>query len=64
MKVEQVGHAALEGWREKTANAVAPRLAQRSRLEENQVRAFLGLLFLGLTVKYLVTTTRRLLRQG
>jgi hypothetical protein len=64
MKVEQVGHAALEGWREKAADAVAPRVAERSRLEEHQVRAVLGLLFLGLTVKYLVTTTRRLLRQG
>jgi hypothetical protein len=64
VKVEQVGHAALEGWREKAADAVAPRVAQRSRIAEDQIRAALGLVFLGLTVKYLVTTTRRLLRQG
>ena len=63
MKVEQVGHAALEGWREKAADAVAPRVAGRSPLRESQVRAALGLLFLALTVKYLVTTTRRLLEQ-
>ena len=64
MNVEQVGHAALEGWREKAADAVAPHVARRSPLRESQVRAAVGLVFLALTVKYLVTTTRRLLERG
>jgi hypothetical protein len=33
-------------------------------LRESQVRAALGLIFLAPTVKYLVTTTRRLLEHG
>jgi hypothetical protein len=61
MKVEQVGHAALEGWRERVADTLGPRLARRSALGEGQVRAFLGLVFLALTAKHLVGTARRLL---
>jgi hypothetical protein len=61
VKVEQVGHAALEGWRERVADAVGPRVAERSPLRESQVRTALGLLFLALAVKYLAGTTQRLL---
>lgn len=64
MKVEEVGQAALEGWRERVADTVGPRLARRSPLRESQVRAALGLVFLALTVKYLLATTRRLLDRG
>ncbi len=64
MKIERVGHAALEGWREKAADAVAPRVAHRSPLREDQVRVAVGLVFLALTVKYLVTTARRFLQRG
>jgi hypothetical protein len=64
MKVEQVGHAALEGWREKAADAVAPHVARRSPLQESQVRAAVGLVFLALTAKHLAGTARRLLERG
>jgi hypothetical protein len=60
MKVEQVGHAALSGWKEKVADAVGPRVARRSPLRENQVRAAFGLLFLALSVRYLVRTVQDL----
>ena len=64
MRVDQVGNAALEGWRERVADAVGPRVARRSPLREDQVRGAVGLLFLALTVKHLAGTTRRLLRRG
>ena len=57
MKVEEVGHAALSGWKGRVADEVAPRAPFR----DEQVRAALGLVFLGLSVRYLIRTTRRLL---
>jgi hypothetical protein len=56
MKVKDVGHAALVGWREK---AVEP-VARRAPVRDDYVRATLGLLFLGLTLRHLVETARRL----
>ena len=56
MKVQDVGHAALSGWREKAAEPVA----RRAPVRDEHVRAALGLLFLGLTLRHLVETVRRL----
>jgi hypothetical protein len=56
MKVEEVGHAALSGWRKPVADAVAPRVPLRDEV----VRAVLGFLFLALTVKYVVDFAREL----
>jgi hypothetical protein len=56
MKVKDVGNAALVGWREKAADPVA----RRAPLRDDYVRAALGLLFLGLTLRHLVETVRRL----
>jgi hypothetical protein len=56
MKVKDVGHAALVGWREKAAEPVA----RRAPVRDDYVRAALGLLFLGLTLRHLVETVRRL----
>ena len=65
MPLTELGLAATReaGWRTKAADAVAPRAA-RSPLpvREEQVRAALGLLFLGLSVKYVVGTLRKLRR--
>jgi hypothetical protein len=47
MRVEDVGHAALSGWRKPVADAVAPRVP----LRDDAVRAVVGFLFLALTVK-------------
>jgi len=56
MKVEEVGQAALAGWRKPVAEAVAPRVPAR----DERVRAAIGFLFLALTVKYLVDVGREL----
>jgi len=56
MRVEDVGHAALAGWRRRVADAVAPRLPVR----DDAVRAAVGFLFLALTLKYLVDTAREI----
>ena len=56
MKVEEVGHAALSGWRKPVADAVAPRVPAR----DDAVRAAIGFLFLALAVKYLVDFARDL----
>ncbi len=61
MAVRELGIAATgAGWRQKAADAVAPRVA-RSPLpaREEHVRVALGLLFVALSVKYLVGTVRR-----
>ena len=56
MKVKDVGHAALIGWREK---AVEP-VARRAPLRDDYVRAALGFLFLALTLRHLAETARRI----
>ena len=56
MKVEEVGQAALSGWRKPVADAVAPRVP----LRDDAVRAAVGFLFLALTVKYVVDVAREL----
>jgi hypothetical protein len=56
VKVKDVGQAALTGWREKAAEPVA----RRAPVRDDYVRAALGLLFLGLSLRHLVHTARRL----
>jgi hypothetical protein len=56
VKVEEIGHAALSGWRKPVADAVAPRVP----LRDEAVRAAVGFLFLALTVKYVVEFARGL----
>jgi hypothetical protein len=56
VKVQDVGHAALSGWKEK----VADKAAKRAPVRDEYVRVAFGLLFLGLSLKYLATTARRL----
>jgi hypothetical protein len=56
MRVEEIGHAALSGWRKPVADAVAPRVP----LRDDVVRAVVGFLFLALTVKYVVDFAREL----
>jgi hypothetical protein len=56
MKVQDVGHAALSGWKGKVADAAAPRVPVR----DDYVRAAFGFLFLALSLSYLVKTARAL----
>jgi hypothetical protein len=58
----QVGRAGLQGWREKVADGVAGPVAQRTPLEEDNVRAIIGATFLVLSVLYLVNAVRALAR--
>ena len=50
----QMGQAGLQGWREKVADGVAEPLAQRTPLDEDQVRAFIGAAFFVLSVLYII----------
>ena len=58
MAVQELGHAALKGWREKAADRVAPAVAKRTPVDQDWVRAALGLVFFALAVRYLVRTVR------
>ena len=56
MNGKELGNAALVGWREKAAEPVA----RKAPLKDEYVRAAIGLLFLGLTIRHLAETVRRL----
>jgi hypothetical protein len=56
VKVHDVGHAALSGWKEKVADSVA----HRAPVRDDYVRVAFGLLFLALSLRYLVRTAHRL----
>lgn len=53
-----IGRAGLKGWRSTAADAVAPRVAQRSGFTEDQVRAVIGGVFLLLSIVYVVKALR------
>ena len=59
MKATEIGETALVGWREKAAAGVASPLAQRTRFDEEQVRAIVGAFFFVLALYYVVGTLRR-----
>lgn len=58
--VKQVGFAGLQGWRAKVGDVVAGPAAKRTPFSEDQVRAAVGVLFLVLSIKYIVDAVRRL----
>ncbi|TFV66984.1 UNVERIFIED_ORG: hypothetical protein E4P37_04490 [Bacillus sp. AZ43] len=60
MDAMAVGRAGLQGWRAKVADAVAGPAARRTGLTDDQVRSAVGLLFLVLSVVYVVGAARRL----
>lgn len=61
MHLKDAGKAGLAGWREKVADHAAPAVAQRSPLDEDQVRAALGALFFVLSVVYVAQTIKTIL---
>lgn len=61
MDLERLGTAGLKGWRAKIGNAVAPPVSRRSPLDEHQVRAAIGGLFLALSLVYVTGSLRRIL---
>ncbi len=48
----QIGTAGLQGWRAKVGGAVAPPVADRTPLSEEQVLAIVGGAFLALSIFY------------
>lgn len=64
MDRRRIGRAGLQGWRAKAAGTVATPVARRSGLDEDQVRAIVGALFLVLAALYLVRAARELAREG
>lgn len=61
MEPKQIGQAGLTGWRTKAAGAVAPPVAERTPLDEDTVRAVVGVAFFVLSLVYVVGTVRRAL---
>jgi hypothetical protein len=59
----QAGQAGLQGWREKVADTFAEPVANRTKLDEDQVRALIGAAFFVLAVVYVANTIRALVRQ-
>ncbi len=59
----RAGQAGLQGWREKVADGVAPPVADRTKLSEEQVRAIIGATFFVLAVVYIVNAIKDLLQE-
>lgn len=59
----QIGTAGLQGWRAKVGQAVAPPVAKRTPLDEEQVRAIVGAAFLALAVFYVVKSVLEIARR-
>lgn len=56
--------AGLRGWRSSVANAVASPVAKRSSLQEDQIRAAVGAVFLVLSIVYVLGALKDVLRSG
>lgn len=63
MDLQGAGKAGLTGWREKLADHTAPAVADRSPLDEDQVRAAIGGLFFVLSVVYVIGTIKTILAE-
>jgi hypothetical protein len=59
----ELGHAGLQGWREKVADGISQPLAKRAPLEEDQVRALVGAAFFVLAVVYVIKTISEVTRK-
>jgi hypothetical protein len=60
--VTELGHAGLQGWREKVAAGISQPVAHRAPLEEDQVRAVIGAAFFVLAVIYVAKTVSAAIR--
>jgi len=58
----EMGQAALSTWRGAIANRVAPPVAKRAPLSEDQARAAVGAVFFALATFYVVSTIVRIAR--
>jgi hypothetical protein len=60
----KAGQVGLQGWRAKVADGVAPPVAKRTRLSEEQVRAIIGAAFLVLAVVYIANAIKDLVQEA
>jgi hypothetical protein len=60
----ELGHAGLQGWREKVADGISSPVAKRAPLDEDQVRAVVGAAFFVLAVIYVIKTISAVTRQA
>lgn len=63
MTALELGHAGLQGWRAKLADAAGPAVARNTALTEEQVKAAIGGLFLALAVVYVVRAVGEFVRR-
>jgi hypothetical protein len=63
MDAVRVGQAGLSGWREKLADGAAAPFEDRTPVEPDQVRAVVGAVFFVLSVVYVVSTARQIIRE-
>ena len=61
--VNRMGHAGLQGWREKLGDTVAEPISDRTPLSEDQVRALIGGVFFVLALLYVVKTLTALVQE-
>jgi hypothetical protein len=59
-----MGHSAMMGWRAKVGERIAEPVARRSRFDADQVYAAVGLVFLALSLWYVVSTFVRMARRS
>lgn len=59
MDAKRVGEEALNGWRGVVGPRVARTVASRTSLSEDKARAAIGLVYVALSVVYLVRTLAR-----
>ncbi len=63
MNPVNIGQAGLSGWRVKVADQVAAPFEDRTRAEPDQIRAVVGAVFFLLSVVYVFSTTREIVRE-
>jgi copper oxidase (laccase) domain-containing protein len=62
VNVTEMGKVGLSGWRGRAADVVARPIARRSRLDEDEIRAIIGAVFLAYTIYRLVRALYRAAR--
>lgn len=60
----ELGQTGLQGWREKVADGISRPVAKRAPVEEDQVRAVIGVAFFVLAVIYIAKTISAAARQA
>ena len=54
--IKDIGKSGLRGWRAKVGDGLAGPVSKRTPLDEDHVRAAVGLLFFALALVYVITT--------